>query len=479
MIVIELFAGIGGFRYGLEEANQSSRECGTRTRSPECPRPIGDSSNCAGDARQGDKDTCGNRQQQKEAKTQGEEVGFSNQVQQSDQPEKWGNNPGIRCLQQGSKEGQRGKDTKKQRGVFNSGKFDCVWANEWDKYACQIYRKHWGEVCEQDIRAVDPSTIPEHDLITAGFPCQSFSIAGKRGGFEDTRGTLFFEICRIARAKRTPYLLLENVKGLLSHDDGDTFQTILRTLDELGYDCQWQVLNSKNFGVPQNRERVFIIGHLRGQPRPKVFPIGETDQAYSESGERGSQEAPAGYGLQSRDGHPESTSRNARLNPAPDEDISTAIDANYHKGCLDHGQRTMIFKRGIMGEKNKKWLEDGKENSRNFPQGQRVYDPAGISAQINAQGGGWGGKTGLYEIAQALQTDGQLRQGVSWGTDKPQSARNIRRLTPIECERLQGFPDNWTEGVSDTQRYKMLGNAITTNVVTAIGIQWLTNDTQV
>lgn len=101
--------------------------------------------------------------------------------------------------------------------------------------------------------------------------------------------------------------------------------------------------------------------------------------------------------------------------------------------------------------------------------GQRIYNPEGISCSIRSQGGGQGAKTGLYETAQALQTDGMLRQGVSWGTDKPQSARNIRRLTPIECERLQGFPDNWTAGVSDTQRYKLLGNAVTVNVIEFLG----------
>ena len=263
-------------------------------------------------------------------------------------------------------------------GVEGRG-FSCGWSNDNNKYASQIYRKQYGEICEQDIRTVDPSTIPEHDLITAGFPCQSFSIAGKRGGFEDTRGTLFFEIMRIARAKRTPYLLLENVKGLLSHDNGDTFQAILRTLDELGYDCQWQVLNSKDFGVPQNRERVFIIGHLRGQPRPKVFPIGE-------------------------------------INIQDDE-------------------------REIMREQ---FDVSGKGYGS---QEDRVYDPNGIMACLpNAR------------------TESKLNIFDN---------NTIRRLTPIECERLQGFPDNWTEGISDTQRYKCLGNAVTTNVIEAIGGQWI------
>ena len=117
------------------------------------------------------------------------------------------------------------------------------------------------------------------DCICGGFPCQSFSIAGKRGGFDDTRGTLFFEIMRIANIVRPQYLFLENVKGLLNHDGGATFETILNTLDEFGYDAEWQVLNSKNFGVPQNRERVFIIGHLRGTSGRTVFPVGGAYQS--------------------------------------------------------------------------------------------------------------------------------------------------------------------------------------------------------
>src|SRR5690606_17606978 len=111
------------------------------------------------------------------------------------------------------------------------------------------------------------------DVICAGFPCQAFSVAGKRLGFEDTRGTLFFEIARFAKEIQPRYLFLENVKGVLSHDKGRTFETILLALDELGYDAEWQLLNSAHFGVPQNRERVFIIGHLRGASTRKVFPI--------------------------------------------------------------------------------------------------------------------------------------------------------------------------------------------------------------
>ncbi len=156
----------------------------------------------------------------------------------------------------------------------------CVYVNEWDKYSAQTYEKNFKHKPDtRDITVVPTSEIPDHDLLVGGFPCQAFSIAGKRKGFNETRGTLFFDIARILKEKHTRYFILENVKGLLSHDNGNTFKTIISTLVELGYDLQWQVLNSKNFGVPQNRERVFIVGHLRGEPRPKIFPIGANSQA--------------------------------------------------------------------------------------------------------------------------------------------------------------------------------------------------------
>jgi DNA (cytosine-5)-methyltransferase 1 len=156
----------------------------------------------------------------------------------------------------------------------------CVGFSEIDKYAIQIYNHHFLHENIGDITKVQENDLADFDLLVGGFPCQSFSIAGKRRGFEDTRGTLFFDIARILAAKKPRLLLLENVKGLLSHEEGRTFSTIIATLDELGYDLQWQVLNSKNFGVPQNRERIFIVGHLRGTSRPQVFPLsGNNEEA--------------------------------------------------------------------------------------------------------------------------------------------------------------------------------------------------------
>ena len=214
MKYIDLFAGIGGFRYGLEKCN-------------------------------------GVESTNKKSKSTKPEVQFR---------------------------GERSA-LEEKRSILYSNKrwFRAVYSNEWDKYASSIYKKHYGECDTRDIRTVKSSEIPDFDLLVGGFPCQAFSIAGKRKGFDDTRGTLFFEIARILADKRPRYFILENVKGLLSHDEGKTFQTILGVLTDLGYEYQWQVLNSKNFGVPQNRERIFIIGHLRGEPRPKVFPIRENN----------------------------------------------------------------------------------------------------------------------------------------------------------------------------------------------------------
>jgi DNA (cytosine-5)-methyltransferase 1 len=308
--------------------------------------------------------------------------------------------------------GQANKRTGNKERQFNelnnrssNRLFNCVYANEWDKYACQIYRKHYGEgeLHEGDITTVDANDIPDHNLLCGGFPCQAFSIAGKRKGFEDTRGTLFFDIARILDTKRPRMLLLENVKGLLSHDNGNTFRTILWVIDELGYDSQWQVLNSKDFGVPQNRERVFIVGHLRGERRPEVFPI----RAASQEPDNG------------------------------DTEIAN---------CL---QKTGLY--AMRWQRTEKGREERRKNQKNG----KDYTPFsdGHREIIPVEGKPVGSLT-----SQAIAKDSLIG-----------NYTQIRRLTPIECERLQGFPDNWTAGVSDTQRYKCLGNAVTTNVITEIG----------
>lgn len=317
---------------------------------------------------------------------------------------------------------------------------DCIGYSEIDRYATQIYQKHFPEHKNYgDITTINAEELPDFDLLVGGFPCQAFSIAGKRGGFDDTRGTMFFEIARIVREKQPRLLLLENVKGLLSHDQGRTFYTIISTLDELGYDLQWQVLNSKNHGVPQNRERVFIVGHLRGTPRPQVFPFGEADGAINEGLDK----------------------KNTKV------EIASTIRSRYGNGTGSHI----------------------KQLNQPTHSNDRVYGTDGVSPTLNTMQGG---------NRQPFITDPQGRKNKVC-KPKPyantlranthgneQVVNHIRRLTPTECERLQGFPDGWTakgaiygDGVgasveiSDTQRYKTLGNAVTVNVIKDIMIHIL------
>lgn len=410
-----------------------------------------------------------------------------------------------------------------QVGNMGQGRaFHCVYANEWDKYAAAIYERNFSsysqlipkefkdskggnrtlnkdrsdgllsgyEQCSshridtRDIRTVDANDIPDHDLLVGGFPCQTFSIAGKRAGFEDTRGTLFFEIARILKAKRPRYCLLENVKGLLSHDRGRTFQIILQTLNELGYDLQWQVLNSKNYGVPQNRERVFIIGHLRGTSRPEVFPIRESNQLLN--GEDCPDKRPP-QATNSR------TLRSGVLRAddtiiAVKDNISTAIDANYYKGQDNHGQRTQVIIEDFYPDRVRTFKDCptlrgdrqglkviGTLNSETYlkrnESNRRIYSTDGIAPTIPAaSGGGITPKIMMNTLTEATGNRvGSSKEFLKSVDNIRKTTGQIRRLTPTECERLQGFPDGWTEGISDTQRYKCLGNAVTTNVITAIG----------
>lgn len=159
---------------------------------------------------------------------------------------------------------------------------ECVGHCEIDKYANMSYeamhRPKESEVFFNDIRTVSAADLPECECYCFGFPCQAFSISGKRRGFDDTRGTLFFEVMRLAKERKPEFLFAENVAGLLNHNGGATFGTIITAMAELGYSVEWQVLNSKNFGVPQNRQRVFIVGHFGGISRRQIFPIGTDNE---------------------------------------------------------------------------------------------------------------------------------------------------------------------------------------------------------
>jgi DNA (cytosine-5)-methyltransferase 1 len=156
---------------------------------------------------------------------------------------------------------------KKQGGT-------CVFSSEWDKFAQQTYTENFRESPVGDIRLIDERDIPSHDILSAGFPCQPFSHAGLKMGFEDTRGTLFFDVARIIKFHKPKLVLLENVKGFLSHDKGNTFKVVKAILEDLGYEVHSQVLNAKDFGLPQNRERIYIVGinRRRTNSKPFTFP---------------------------------------------------------------------------------------------------------------------------------------------------------------------------------------------------------------
>ena len=291
-----------------------------------------------------------------------------------------------------------------------------------------------------DATTINPEDLPDFDLLVGGFPCQAFSIAGKRKGFDDTRGTLFFDIARILAEKRPRHLVLENVKGLLSHDSGKTFQTILGVLSDLGYRVEWQVLNSKDFGVPQNRERIYFVGHLRGECSGEVFPIIAGTTANIKYDVRGSQ-------------------RFRVYNPsgiAPT--IPTMQGGNTEPKIF--AQRGRYNKDG----KTEQQLEprpDGNTNTLTAVQKDNL-----VAVDLTRRAAGnhrvrKDGRAGTLDANYYKGLANQERPGVKEGL-------RIRRLTPKECERLQGFPDNWTEGESDTQRYKMCGNAVTVNVVEAV-----------
>lgn len=299
---------------------------------------------------------------------------------------------------------------------------ECIGFCEIDKFARASYKAihdTTGEIELHDITTVSDDfirSIGNVDVICGGFPCQAFSIAGKRKGFEDTRGTLFFQIARFASILKPRYLFLENVKGLLHHDGGATFGTILETLEELGYDVEWQVLNSKNFGVPQNRERVFIVGHLRGTGGRKVFPIG---------GE----------------------SKNVNC--------VRQIGRGFNKGGV-HNIAPTITKNSYQ-ENNFLII---KEATKKGYAEATIGDSVNISHPNSKTRRGRVGKG----IVNTLLT-GEEQCVVMYDL-------RIRKLTPKECWRLQGFPD-WafekSEKVnSNSQLYKQAGNSVTVNVIEAI-----------
>jgi len=306
-----------------------------------------------------------------------------------------------------------------------------VFSSEIDKYARQIYTKNYGVEPHGDIKKINAADVPEHDILCGGFPCQDVSIAGKRAGLCGERSGLFFEIVRILREKQPKLVLLENVTGLLSSNRGWDFARVLIELEDVGYTCEWQILNSADYGVAQNRKRVYIIGYLGGFGGGKILPITTNDRSVDEV------QKPATNCL---------TSRYERAQTTGSYIIENQFDAQKIPKvakCLTGGGHS----------------------------GGLHSDMTGIAVHSSLPRSSKSGKGGTGHL--------QRNDGITYCIDAANNVavevnQRIRRLTPVECERLQGFPDNWTaEGIdskgnivkiSDTQRYKCLGNAVTTTV---------------
>ncbi len=284
------------------------------------------------------------------------------------------------------------------RIAFERAGGHCVYSNEWNKYSQQTYFANFGEQPDGDITKVDASAIPDHDILVAGFPCQPFSIAGvskkqslgRATGFEDkTQGTLFFDICRILKAKRPKAFLLENVKNLCSHDKGNTFRVITESLHELDYEIFYQVIDGQNY-VPQHRERILIVGFDRKRYGSNVdfsFDLTPADPK-----------------------------------PVVRDILETDADDRY-----------------TLSDKLWKYLQDyaakHKEAGNGF--GYGIADSNGVARTLSAR---------YYKDGSEILIK--------------QEGKNPRRLTPRECARLQGFPEDFKIPVSDTQAYKQFGNSV-------------------
>lgn len=300
-----------------------------------------------------------------------------------------------------------------QQAANSSGiDVECVFTSEIDAWACKTYSKNFSidshnPMC--DITKVDENSIPNFDVLLAGFPCQAFSIAGKRGGFEDTRGTLFFDVARIIKAKKPRAFLLENVKGLVNHRSGRTLETIINTLEELGYTTYYKVLNAKDFGLAQNRERIYIVG----------FDTGGGGFNY----------------------------------PTPIEDKKVIRDIIEEKPVQAKYYLSTVY---IESMKRHKARHEAKGNGF----GYEIRSLDEIAGTIVC--GGMGRERNL--IIDARQKDLTPSTRIKGEVNKD----GLRRMTPMEWERLQGFPDNWTAGIADQHRYKQMGNSVAVPVIKAV-----------
>jgi DNA (cytosine-5)-methyltransferase 1 len=284
----------------------------------------------------------------------------------------------------------------------------CVFSSEWDKHAQKTYRENFNESPFGDITKLTDKEIrekiPEHEILCGGFPCQAFSISGKQRGFEDTRGTLFFDIVRIVKQKNPMVLFLENVKNLERHNKGATYLKIKSTLDKLGYDVFSKVLNASNFGIPTARKRIYFVCFRKDlEIKEFSFPEGDKKEVY----------------------------------------LRNFLDFNADVSEYELLREDIVFHREKEQRSSMKPIQIGKISGGG--QGERVYSINGHAITLSAHGGGAAAKTGAYLINN-----------------------KVRKLTPKECARIMGFPEDFKIPVSDSQAYKQFGNSLAIPVVREI-----------
>ncbi len=284
----------------------------------------------------------------------------------------------------------------------------CVYSNEWDKFAQQVYNDNFGDIPEGDITQVDEKTIPDHDILCAGFPCQAFSISGKQRGFEDSRGTLFFDVARIVKCKKPKIVFMENVKNFATHDNGHTLEVVQNTMEELGYTFFQKVLNAVDYGVPQKRERIYMVCFRND--------LGIDDFVF-----------PAPFKLIR---HVEDFLLDE--NDVPDK-LYVQREDTYMENKVDNKYSNKPIRLGIVNKGG---------------QGERIYSTKGIAITLSAYGGGAFAKTGGYLV------NGKYR-----------------KLAPRECARIMGYPDTYKIISNYNQAYKQFGNSVVIDVLQYIAIE--------
>ncbi|QNO19429.1 DNA (cytosine-5-)-methyltransferase [Caproicibacterium amylolyticum] len=362
---------------------------------------------------------------------------------------------------------------------FEQAGHECVYSVEFDKHKREIYKVIFGgEPDAGDITTVRGTDIPVSDCWCFGAPCQDFSVAGLRAGLDGERSGLVREVFRLVREKepadRPEWLLYENVKGMLSSNNGWDFAAIQAEMGQCGYDVQWQLLNSKNFGVPQNRERVYTLGHLRRCGSRKIFPIGEGNSVHNEAVQAESSDNEIALCLTSKGQSNWTGSFVKQIGNV----MPTATRDNPNQGrvydptglapCLNKmeggGREPLITEPAVLRPVRNEY---GKEVRKAYESGE-IQESRHRMTQLEPR------PDGISNTLSTVQKDNLLLEpraveGVNRG-QKDQNGTRIRRLTPRECMRLQGVDDAVTDkliaaGISDTQMYRAAGDACTVNVI--------------